>query len=204
VSPPLLLFAHGAGAGPEHPWMQAWARRLGGLGEVVCFEYDFRAEGRRPPDRLPKLIRRHRAALADATAHHDGPVVLVGKSMGSRVGCHVSLEARVDAVVCFGYPLVGSSKKKPVRDDVLRAMSTPALFVQGDRDRMGPLDRFASVRAQMTAPTALHVVAGGNHSLEVGVRALRARGTDMDTVNAGILDAVRRFLALHLPPSPAP
>jgi predicted alpha/beta-hydrolase family hydrolase len=182
--------------------MQAWARRLRAIGEVVCFEYDYRAAGRRPPDRLPKLIRRHQAALTEATAHHSGPVVLVGKSMGSRVGCHLSLEAPVDAVVCFGYPLVGSSKKRPVRDDVLRALSTPTLFLQGDRDRMGPLDRFAVVRSQMTAPTALYVVEGGNHSLEVGVRSLRARGIDMDTVNAGILDAVQRFLTEHLPPTP--
>lgn len=204
MTAPLLLFAHGAGAGPEHPWMRSWADRLSIVGDVVTFEYDYRAAGRRLPDRLPALIARHRAALATARASRSGPVVLVGKSMGSRVACHVSLEVPVDAVVCFGYPLVGGGKKRPVRDGVLREMRTPTLFVQGDRDPMGPIDRLEAIRAQMVAPTALHVVVGGNHSLEVGVRALRARDTDMNTVNQGILAAVEAFLADGLPASAEP
>ena len=35
----------------------------------------------------------------------DGPVVLIGKSMGSRIGCHLALEEDVAALVCLGYPL---------------------------------------------------------------------------------------------------
>ena len=51
------------------------------------------------------------------------------------------------------------------------------------------------VRARMTAPSELHVVEGGNHSLEVGVRDLRAAGQTQDDVNAAVLAAVTRFLA---------
>ena len=40
--------------------------------------------------------------------------LLIGKSMGGRIGCHVSLEEKVNGLVCFGYPLVamGDSQRR--------------------------------------------------------------------------------------------
>jgi uncharacterized protein len=192
-----LLFAHGAGAGTAHPWMQGWAARLGALGDVHLLDYPYVQEGRRAPDRLPKLLAAHQAALVDLRTRHSGPVVLVGKSMGSRVGCHLSLQAGVDAVVCLGYPLVGGGKKQPVRDEVLKSMTTPVMFAQGTRDRMAPLDRFAEVRAAMTAPSTLHIVDGGDHGLIVGKRALARAQEDQGAVDARTLGAIRVFLHTH-------
>lgn len=193
MTAPLLLFAHGAGAGISHPWMQAWIARLAPLGRVVPFEYPYMAAGKKRPDRLPKLLDAHRAALE--AARDDAPVVLVGKSMGSRVGCHLSLDVPVDAVVCFGYPLQGGGKKKALRDEVLKAMATPVLFIQGTRDPLGPLDRFAEVRPAMQAPSTLYVVEDGDHSLRVAKRTLKARGVTQDDVDVEILGAVGEFLA---------
>src|SRR5919198_1348059 len=111
-----------------------------------------------------------------------GPVVLAGKSMGSRVGCHVALEDPVAALVCLGYPLRGA--RGELRSEVLLALRTPVLFVQGSRDPLCPLDALEDVRRRMAATSALHVVEGGNHSLEVGVRELRARGETQESVDA--------------------
>ena len=113
---PLILFAHGAGAGSTHPWMQRWRTRLETLGRVVTFDYPYMRDGRRSPDRLPKLVEAHRQALAEARGSHTGPVFLAGKSMGSRVGCHLALEEPVDGLVCFGYPLQGMGKTAKLRD----------------------------------------------------------------------------------------
>lgn len=196
-----LLFAHGAGAGTSHPWMQGWAAQLRTLGDVHLLDYRYVREGRRAPDRLPKLLAAHQAALNELRSRHTGPVVLIGKSMGSRVGCHLSLQAAVDAVVCLGFPLVGGGKRRPMRDEVLKAMTTPVLFIQGTRDKMGPLDRFEEVRAAMSAPSTLHIVDGGDHSLLVGKRALARAGEDQRAVDARTLDAIRRFLhALGISP----
>jgi len=189
---PLVLFAPGAGAPSSSPWMSAWAERLGTIGDVVRLDYPYALAGRRSPDRLPVLVEAHRAALAAARARRSGPVVLAGKSMGSRVGCHVALEERVDALVCLGYPLRGV--RGELRSEVLLALRTPILFVEGSRDALCPLDALEEVRRRMRAPSALHVVEGGNHSLEVGVRALRAAGETQADVDARALAAIAAFL----------
>jgi predicted alpha/beta-hydrolase family hydrolase len=191
---PLLLFAPGAGAPSTSAWMTRWAERLGALGEVVRFDYPYMKAGRRSPDRLPALVAAHRAALEEARGgRRDRLAVLVGKSMGGRVGCHLSLEEPVAGLVCLGYPLVG--QRGDVRSEVLLALRTPVLFVQGGRDRLCPLDRLEEVRARMSAPSALHVVEGGDHSLEVGVRALAARGARQEDLDRASLGAIAAFLA---------
>lgn len=192
---PLILFAHGAGAGSAHPWMRAWIDRLGALGHVHAFDYPYMAAGRRAPDRLPKLIEAHREQLAAARAGHDGPVLLAGKSMGSRVGCHLSLEEPVDALICFGFPLHPARRPEKLRNEVLEALRTPVLFVQGTRDPLCELPLLAEVRERMTAPNELHVVEEGDHSLQVTARWRKATGRSQEDVHAEVLEAVRGFLS---------
>ena len=191
---PLLLFAPGAGAPSGSPWMAAWAGRLGAFGRVVRFDYPYVRAGRRAPDRLPVLVAAHLEALAEARRGGEGPAVLVGKSMGSRVGCHLALVEPVQALVCLGYPLRGASGA--LRDQVLLDLRTPVLFVQGTRDKLCPLDELEAVRGRMAAPSTLHRVEGGDHSLRVGVRDLRASGRTQDEVDGEVLAAIRAFLGL--------
>ncbi len=193
---PLVLFAPGAGAPSTSPWMTAWTERLGAVGDVVAFDYPYMQAGRRSPDRLPVLVDAHGEALAAARRGRRGPVVLAGKSMGSRVGCHLALEETVDALVCLGYPLRGG--RGELRSEVLLALRAPILFVQGTRDPLCPLDALEDVRRRMQAPSALHRVEGGNHSLELGARALRAAGETQADVDARTLAAIVAFLREHL------
>ena len=105
--PQLFLFAHGAGAPSSHPWMLDWAERLATLGTVVPFDYPYMQGKKRAPDPLPVLMRAHLEAIDRALARHpDHELILIGKSMGSRIGCHVANERPVARVVCLGYPLV--------------------------------------------------------------------------------------------------
>src|SRR3954469_6057874 len=87
----LIVFAPGAGASSSSAWMKAWRQHLETLGTTVAFDYPYMRAGRKTPDKLPQLIDAHRLALTEARATHPGPVVLAGKSMGSRIGCHLSL-----------------------------------------------------------------------------------------------------------------
>jgi predicted alpha/beta-hydrolase family hydrolase len=192
---PLILFAPGAGAPSTSAWMKAWKRRLETLGKVVTLDYPYMVEGRRSPDKQPKLIEAHRQALEAARQGHKGSVVLAGKSMGGRMGCHVALEEKIDGLVCLGYPLKGAGKRASIRDEVLVALRTPVLFVQGTRDPLCPLDLLDEVRPRMTARNELLVVEGGNHSLEVTATALRAASETQADVDARILRAIADFIA---------
>ena len=190
---PLLLFAPGAGAPSSSAWMTRWAEALQSVGRVVRFDYPYQRAGRARPDPLPVLIEAHAEALAGARGPQDGAVVLVGKSMGGRVGCHLSLEVPVAGLVCFGYPLIAASGGKS-REGVLLALRTPVLFAQGTRDRLCPLHALERVRPRMETRSVLHVVDGGDHSLDVTRTALMRAGEDQAAVDRGILSAVEDFV----------
>ena len=192
---PLFLLAPGAVAPSSHPWMQRWKELLSTIGDVVTLDYSYMQQGLRRPDPLPRLIATHREALAEARHSHSGPAILIGKSMGGRIGCHVALEEDVAGVVCLGYPLCGAGDRTKLRDKVLRALTTPILFVQGTRDSLCPLDILEKVRAEMKAPNCLHVVEGGDHSLLVTKRQLTASGETQDQVEQRILEAIAQFVA---------
>lgn len=174
--------------------MQNWSKRLESIGRVVTFDYDYMRENRRRPDPLPKLIAAHHAALADARATAEPPIILIGKSMGGRIGCHLALEEKVDALICLGYPLCAMGDRMKLRDQVLIALETPVLFVQGTRDSLCPLDLLEAVRTKMKARNILHIVEGGDHSLRVPKRELQKRGETEDGVDRLILDAIRQFV----------
>ena len=191
---PLILFAPGAGAPSSHPWMQAWKQRLAGVGDVETFDYDYMREERRRPDPPALLIAAHRTALREARKANPAPVILIGKSMGGRIGCHVSLEESVGGLVCFGYPLCGAGDPKRMRDKVLRDLRTPILFVQGTRDPLCPLDLLENVRNEMTAPNFVHIVESGDHSLIVTKTQLKAAGETQDAVDQRIVAAISEFV----------
>lgn len=189
-----FLLAPGAGAPSTHPRMQGFARLLSQLGSVHPFDYPYMIEGRKSPDRLARLIEAHRAALDNLRQHHAGPIILVGKSMGGRVGCHVALVEEVAAVVCLGYPLCGGGDVSKLRDQVLLELATTALFIQGTRDRLCPLDLLENVRSRMSAPTSVHIVEGGDHSLLVSKTELKAQGATQEQVDLGVREAIEDFV----------
>jgi uncharacterized protein len=175
--------------------MQNWKRRLSELGEVETFDYDYMRAGRKRPDPLRQLIAAHRAALESAREKHQpDSTFLIGKSMGGRIGCHISLEEEVDGLICLGYPLCAMGDRTKLRDEILRALASPIVFVQGSRDALCPLDLLERVRTEMKAPNSVHVVEGGDHSLRVPKRQLQAASETQDNVDQRIFEAVAGFV----------
>jgi uncharacterized protein len=175
--------------------MQNWRQRLSEIGEVETFDYDYMRAGRKRPDPLPQLIAAHRAALQTAREKHQPDTTfLIGKSMGGRIGCHLSLEEKVEGLVCLGYPLCAMGDRTKLRDEVLRALTTPILFVQGTRDALCPLDLLEPVRAEMKAPNFLRVVEGGDHSLRVPKRQRQAISKTQEDIDRQILEAIAGFV----------
>jgi len=173
--------------------MQAWKRRLAQFGEVETLDYDYMRTGRKRPDRLPELIAAHRAALIAAREKTSAPIFPIGKSMGGRIGCHLALEEKVSGLICLGYQLCAMGDRTKLRDQVLRELKTPILFVQGTRDPLCPLELLEKVRPEMSAPNFLHLVEGGDHSLIVRKKDLE--GATQDDVDLRIAKAIRDFIA---------
>ena len=116
--------------------------------------------------------------------------------MGGRIGCHVALEEKVNGIVCLGYPLCAMGDRSKLRDQVLRELRTPILFVQGTRDPLCPLDLLEGIRQEMVAPNFFHVVAGGDHSLVLRKKDLGQE--TQDDVDQRIAKAISDFVARNL------
>jgi uncharacterized protein len=190
-----FLLAHGAGAGSTSQWMQKWARLLGEIGSVETFDYRYQAAGKKRPDPLPQLVETHASALRAGQTLHGDEVVLVGKSMGGRVGCHLALIEPVLGNVCLGYPLVSPSGRGPLRDQVLLELERPVCFIQGTRDPLCPLPELDKVIAKRHAPSVLHVVSGGDHSLAVTKTQLARDGQTQEMLERQCLAVIANFCA---------
>ncbi len=150
---------------------------------------------------MKALVQAHRDAIDDAKK--DGEkIVLIGKSMGSRVSCHVSLEegVKVDGIVCLGYPLQAQGRRvRGTRDEVLRELRSPVMFVQGTRDRMCPIRSLDEIRQDLEVPNYIHVVEGGDHSLIARKTQLEESGKKQDDLDKAAVDAIKAFLDKHVP-----
>ena len=135
-----IAIAHGAGAPMDTAFMETFAVGLGNHGfRVVRFEFPYMVERRengkkRPPNPARVLLETWEAVIADL-----GPknLVIGGKSMGGRIASMVADQSHVKGLVCLGYPFHPPGKPDKLRIDHLQELTTPALFLQGERDSLG-------------------------------------------------------------------
>lgn len=197
---PLLVFAHGAGAPSTSEWMIKWKNMLASATdavEVVTFDYPYLSGGKHgAPPKAEKLVDAHVDEVKKAVTKYPGhPLVLVGKSMGSRVSCMVAEREDIaaSAVICLGYPLKGVNGA--VRDETLLQLSVPVMFVQGSKDGLCPLQKLEAVRKKMNVANELYVIDGGDHSLKIGKRLLKTKGVNQLEVEMQALMSIQSFLS---------
>ncbi|KAI4343130.1 hypothetical protein MLD38_027667 [Melastoma candidum] len=195
----VVVFAHGAGAPSSSEWMVRWKRMIGEAlhaVEVVTFDYPYISGGkRRSPPKAEKLVEFHADIVRKAVAKYPGiPLILAGKSMGSRVSCMVAGEDGINAsaIVCLGYPLKGINGA--IRDEVLLKLSVPVMFVQGTKDALCPLEKLDAVREKMATATELHVVDGGDHSFKIAKKHLQSLGSTQEAAEGQAVKSVAGFV----------
>jgi uncharacterized protein len=184
----LLLFP-GAGSGRDSPALRAVDEAVApGLDEasapvtVVRADFPYRREGRRAPDRPPKLIacvRDEAAALAMAAGIPPEAVALGGRSMGGRM-CSMAVAEGLPAaaLVLIAYPLHPPGRPDKLRVDHLPHIGVPCLFVSGTRDPFGAPEELEAHTVAIAGPVTHVWIEGGRHELK-GADA-RVAGTIRD------------------------
>jgi len=168
----LLVLAHGAGAGMNHPFMTAVVHELAAL-RVASFRFQFpyMEQRLRVPDRPPVLTATIQAAVQAASkAAPDLPLFAGGKSLGGRMTSLAASEGRLDSVrglVFFGFPLHPPNQPGLKRAEHLREVKLPMLFLQGTRDALADLKLLRPILDKVGTQATLRVFEGADHSLHV-------------------------------------
>ncbi len=175
---PGLILAHGQNNDLAHPLLASVADYVAraGAAMVLRFNFPYTERGEERPDPGSVLETAYGcayAALLGNTVCPPGPVFLGGKSLGARIAAElVSRGAdaggvRSAGLVFLGFPLHAPGRKDQPRTEPLRHVAVPSLFITGTQDPFCDLALLKTVTASLAQPGTIHLVEGGDHSLEV-------------------------------------
>ena len=164
-----LLLTPGAGSSSNHPALRAIEEAVAPL-PAARIDFPYRKEGRKAPDRAPKLIAcvQEEAAVLVAEARiRPASLALGGRSMGGRM-CSMAvaegLAAR--ALVLISYPLHPPGKPDNLRVDHFPDLDVPCLFVSGTKDPFGAPDELERHAKAIPGPVTHVWIDGGGHDFK--------------------------------------
>ena len=172
------VFAHGAGAGMDHAFMEAIARGLAEHGIAsLRFNFPFMEQGSKRPDSPAVAHAAIRAAVAEAARRMPSvPLFAGGKSYGGRMSTQAQAAEPlpgVKGIVLVGFPLHPAGKPSTERAAHLADVKLPMLFLQGTRDALADLELITQTTASLGKTASLHIVDGADHAFHVLVRSGR-------------------------------
>ena len=188
-----FLFAHGAGAAMDSPFMQRVAEGVATSGvRVIRFEFPYMQRRRETgkggaPDPPRELMQSFRDAIEEAGGGKK--IVIGGKSMGGRIASMVADDAGVLGLVCLGYPFHPPGKLEKTRTSHLEHLRTPTLILQGTRDTFGSPEEVGTYK--LSTAIRIEWIEDGDHSFKPRARSGR---TEADNVRAAVL-LVTEFIA---------
>ena len=173
-----LVFAHGAGAGMDHPFMATVAEGLAQRAVATLrFQFPFIERGSKRPDAPPVARAAVRAAVAEARRRLPDVVLFAGgKSFGGRMTSQAQVEAPLEGVrgiVFVGFPLHPAGKPSQERAAHLRELDCPMLFLQGTRDELADLALLQEVLEPLGDRVTLKVIEDADHAFHVRARSGR-------------------------------
>lgn len=191
----LLVLAHGAGAGMDHPSMRAVAAGLAQRGiATLRYQFPYMEQGGRRPDPPALCHATVRAAVDEAARLAPGlPLIAGGRSFGGRMTSQAQAQAplaRVRGLVFLAFPLHPAGRPATDRAVHLQEVGIPILFIQGSRDELADLSLLRPVVAGLGARATLHLLEDADHSFHVPARSGRK---DRDVQEAA-LDALYRWV----------
>jgi len=189
------VFAHGAGAGMMHAFMEQAARGLCDRGiATLRYQFPYMEKASKRPD-APSLAQATvRAAVREAARCCPGLALFVGgKSFGGRMTSQAQAAAPLAGVrglAFFGFPLHPAGKPSDARAKHLADVHLPMLFIQGTRDKLAELPLLEPVVKRLGSSATLHRVAEADHSFHVLARSGRKDGEVMGEIVDALSDWV--------------
>jgi predicted alpha/beta-hydrolase family hydrolase len=185
-----VLLAHGAGSDMHGPALVAVADALAAAGVAsLRFNYPYRTNGRKAPDRPKVLDAATREAAAELARRSKLPperLVLGGRSMGGRY-CSMVVGAADDPVpalglLLLGYPLHAAGKPDQPRVEHFPRIHVPVLFVSGTRDALASKPALTAAARALKGPRTFHWLDTADH----GYRPLKSSGRTPASVLADV------------------
>jgi uncharacterized protein len=181
------VFAHGAGAGMAHEFMERVAAALCDRGiATLRYQFPYMEKGSKRPDTPPLAHAAVRAAVDGAARSCPGLALFAGgKSFGGRMTSQaqaIAPLAGVRGLAFLGFPLHPAGKPTDTRAKHLSEVRVPVLFIQGTRDKLAELTLLEPVVKRLGASASLHEVAEADHSFHVLARSGRNDREVMDEI----------------------
>lgn len=198
------VFAHGAGAGMTHSFMEAAANGLAERGMATLrYQFPYMENGSKRPD-TPKVAHATvRAAVAEAARLVPNvPLFAGGKSFGGRMTSQAQAESpmpKVEGLIFLGFPLHPAGKPSTERAKHLSAVRIPMLFLQGTRDELASLPLLEAVCAELGPRATLKLFDEADHSFHVPARS----GRKDPAVLREVLDALASWMQLPAARTPS-
>jgi len=191
----VFVLAHGAGAGMEHPSLQAVAAGLADRGiATLRYQFPYMERKSRRPDPPALCQATVRAAVAQAARlAPDLALIAGGRSFGGRMTSQAQARAPLPGVrglVFLAFPLHAAGRPGTERAAHLEEVGIPMLFIQGSRDELADLGLLRPVVARLGARATLQVLEDADHSFRVPARS----GRKSSAVQAAALDALCEWL----------
>jgi predicted alpha/beta-hydrolase family hydrolase len=184
-----FVFAHGAGAGMTHAFMEQVASGLYDRGiATLRYQFPYMEKGSRRPDPPAIAHAAVRAAVAEAARCCPGLALIAGgKSFGGRMTSQaqaVAPLAGVRGLAFLGFPLHPAGKPSDARAKHLGDVHVPMLFVQGTRDKLAEPQLIEPVVRRLGSFALLHPVQEADHAFHVLARSGRNDGEVMSEIVA--------------------
>src|SRR5579872_2360757 len=185
------VFAHGAGAGMTHSFMEAFAAGLSERGIAsLRYQFSYMEKGSKRPDPPAVAQAAVRAAVAKAAEIFPKLALIAGgKSFGGRMTSQAQAAAALPGVrglAFVGFPLHPAGKPSDDRARHLSDVRVPMLFLQGTRDPLADNQLLAGVMQRLSSLATVHLIDQADHSFHVPVRS----GTNDRQVLDDMLDTL--------------
>ncbi|KAL7630643.1 UNVERIFIED_CONTAM: hypothetical protein RMT77_019154 [Armadillidium vulgare] len=152
-----------------------------------------------PGQILEQIMNEVRIQIGESRSQYPSqPIVLLGWGIGSILACYISLVEKVSANICLGFPMEDHEGKRGGPEDPLLGMTTPTLFIVGDKAENIIIEDLEKLRSEIKAETSLVVISGTDQMLRMFIEKRYWDGLTQSMVDRCIVEEIGDFLTRTL------